>query len=275
MKKEQLQTAVDRASRATVAVVLVVTVLAAWPTGVVLGAEGPARFWLVTDVQVLPGEKWAYEQALARFIDVLELHGFRYPLRIRVTDDSRVSWISPLGSPREIDDWEQELERVRAEIGEQWLEIFAPLRNAGVENASELYRLRRDLSYLPDAPRVTDDEPGYQDFWHCFVARGQSEQFSAAMRDWAELYAEHSARDGFFVIEKVRGAQRPHFIVIHAGTSAADAHGWLERLKQACGKSYEELMRRTSATLRATERVGSWSTGLRYQPSGASERAGA
>ncbi|MHC5006633.1 MAG: hypothetical protein ACYTGF_04645 [Planctomycetota bacterium] len=220
------------------------------------GAEKPQMFSIYKEI-VKPGMTEQYEAAVKHMIS--EFHAYQI-------DPEKVHWmavsgpeigylyVAPIENWAAIDRqhgyWMEVLETIGMD---KWEEMMAPGEEA-IERVEVFHVAKRaDLSYVPENPRLKDEEIEYIHYGFYYVIPGKQKEIEAIAQEFAELYKSKGIDTGWSIYESVTGSDLPVIVVAQGARSAADFHSNRERLHELLGEDAKKIGMKLGATVRRME----------------------
>ncbi len=148
------------------------------------------------------------------------------------------------------------MEAIEAVGKEKFEEMTAPMSEA-MESIEVLQSIHReDLSYIPENPRLSEDEVGYANYGFYYAIPGKAEDLHEIAKEFVELYREAGIDTGFNIYEPLTGADLPYIVVAQVAKSEADYYANRERIREILGEKGKNLVERVGATVRKIEYKG-------------------
>jgi hypothetical protein len=169
------------------------------------------------------------------------------------TDDFHYYFVLPMKSFADID----ATQRALASVAQKMPEKFGDLMRRGgatMDHSNEwIVRLRPDLSYWPDQPRVKamDARSMRLDFY--YLQPGTEVEVDGIAKAWISAQTEKKITNGYNLYEAVMGADLPLVIVQFFGSSDADIANASMQDVQKLGEQGMALNTRTFANVRHFE----------------------
>jgi hypothetical protein len=136
---------------------------------------------------------------------------------------------------------------------DKWEEMMAPGEEA-IERVEVFHVAKRaDLSYVPENPRLKDEEIEYIHYGFYYVIPGKQKEIEAIAQEFAELYKSKGIDTGWSIYESVTGSDLPVIVVAQGARSAADFHSNRERLHELLGEDAKKIGMKLGATVRRME----------------------
>lgn len=146
-------------------------------------------------------------------------------------------------------------------------EIFPKLGSMAYDNESSIWRVRPDLSYNAESPRLQDAEVQFNRLAFLMPHPGKAQAFEDVLRDAAAMSKKHGIGDGFMVAQQVVGPDGPAFVVMGWGKDQADFYSQMQKNQQKMGGDWQSILQRSSGMLRDIEFTGAFRRpDLGYQP---------
>ena len=145
---------------------------------------------------------------------------------------------------------------------------FSRQRREAVRRRDQsFWRLRSDLGYTPDNPRLSQDEEGFAREGRFYLQLGTNAEAEEVREAMQELYQRHTIRNGYFVVEQITGAEGPIMSVYIPSRDAADYFEQNAVDTETMGDELRELRQRMLKLSRNVEWVN-WTTrpDLEYEP---------
>lgn len=222
------------------------------------GAEKPQMYCIYKEV-VKPEKQRQYEDAVKHMIS---------EFRAYQIDPEKVYWhtisgaelgylyVMPIDGFAGMDQMEAHWNEAIEILGkERWEQIMAPMAEA-MESVSISHSIKRkDLSYVPENPRLKQEEIKYVRYGFYYAHPGKGKDFEKIAQKFAELYERKGLDSGWSIYQGVSGADLPVYVVAMGAKSAADYYTNRERILEQLGEEGEKLGEQVGATVRKMEYV--------------------
>ena len=230
--------------------------------------EKPApQLLAVWDVIVYPSKFMDYEANMKEFIALLDKHGCPFAWEAYRTEDFHYYFIMPIESLAGI----EKFIAYNAEIAQKEEAAFSALGKSliGTYESETLgaFYLRYDLSYIPEEPRLTEDEMNYIWWSFYYPKAGMEEEAQKISHEWQALYKKNGVRDGWNFFVGYLWSDLPVLVVAGGAKSHADYAVQGEKAMQKFGEEYMSLAKRTMDLTRKFEtKFGTIVRELCYSP---------
>ncbi len=240
---------------------------AIWP-GRALSQESPPQLSLMGDYLVDVSKAKEYEAALRDLMKNLEKHGFPFSVFVYSTDDGHYYAIFPLKDYADTDLWFKAWDELARKMGPENLQaIHSRLVAAEIERVYKYWRLRPDISFLPEKERLKPEDIGYYTWDFVWLVPGKEAEFEALNKEWVALCAAKDARDPFLTYVGEMGNETPVYAWFEYGKSAADYAAAEEKFWEALGEEGASLSMKTRALIRKLDlKTGRARPELSYWP---------
>ena len=116
-----------------------------------------------------------------------------------------------------------------------------------------MYYLRFNLSYIPENPRLTEDEMNFLWWNFYYIKPGMGTQANSIAKEWQALYKANNIPDGWRFYVGDFGTEEPMRFVVGGAKSAADYYQHQEKNIKLFGEKYGEMAKKTMDIYRRFE----------------------
>lgn len=170
-------------------------------------------------------------------------------------DSGTVTVIREIASLADVDTWMQTWSSMCAKTEHQ--AKCAALQSRQAELDSRVFRLRPDLSSLPENPRVPADKVGYNRVYLFDVEPDRVSEFTDAIRGISAITQKVDARARAVVVEQLLGESAPRFAIVVPAIDEADSVASDTAIAEAGGSERQALIAKAIAATRNWELRGS------------------
>jgi hypothetical protein len=112
---------------------------------------------------------------------------------------------------------------------------------------------RKDLSYMPDNPRLKPEEVEYIHYGFYYAIPGKEKEFEAIATEFAELYKKNGIDTGWNIYQAITGSDLPMMVVAQGAKSEVDYYTNRARIKEVLGEEAKKIGEKVGATVRKME----------------------
>ncbi len=224
----------------------------------------PPQFLNIFTAHIQLGHQAQYEAAVKKLWMALKEAGADFPVFASQSGDSPgdYGFATPLGSMADMD-------AQNAIFGKAFAanpDLGAELSMHATGDSSRIIALRPDLSYQPEQPRLSGDEPQFAYFTVLHVRAEHVQSVEDALKAFAELNRKHGIGDGYGVSQNVTG-EGPAYSIRTLARSQADYFAQSEMNNAKLGDEAVALRTKVGPMLREISyRWGFRRQDLSYQP---------
>jgi hypothetical protein len=224
---------------------------------------GPPAFMEVFTNNVKLGQQATFETGLKELWAALKETGADFPITVRSSGSSPGSYVflSPLNNMADLD-------KQNAAFGKAFAKLAPPSAEdfPSWGNSSQTIRLRQDLSYQPENPRLKEGEAVFAYVVRLYVLPPNVPAVAKALASMAALNKKHNIGDPMAVFQNASG-EGPMFGIRFLAKSQADHFAQVAKNEATMGDAPAAIRNGVGPMLKRIEY--SWSFArpdLDYQP---------
>ena len=235
-------------------------VLMLWPASLAAQEEEYSpTWWAVFTEQVAPSDVAAFEEVSAATYEVIKANAPDDMVYYTLSGpETGYMYAVPMESYEQFMEIGQQWEGMIEKIGrDKWMEMEAKGSKMVTNRSMTLYIERMDLSYVPEAPRLTE-EAAMRHYDYIYPVPGKEQAVEAVLHEWIELYKSHDADSGWMVYQAFTGADLPLYVFSTLATDRGDYEADGDRLDEMMGEADDALWKKTRDLLRKFEHNDAW-----------------
>ena len=208
-----------------------------------------ATYYQVSTVQVKPEHLADYQAAVVELMKWYEKHSYSRPIQARAgLNDMTISYITPYASLAEVEASDAEFEKLLEKDGEAYRRIAQKFQKASMSSRVELFKMRPDLSYLPENPEPAMAPDDFRQVGYWYIQRDKIEEAEENAKAYAALFRKRNVKRPFLILESYFG-DAPLYVSVNPGKTAADFYADDAKLQQRLGSEGQQMnLRALSAT---------------------------
>ena len=218
-----------------------------------------ATYYQVQTVHVKPEHLAEYQAAVVELMKWYKKNGYSRGIQARAgTHDMTISYITAFDSLAEIEASDAEFEKLLENDGDAYRRIAQRFQKASISSRIDLFKMRPELSYLPDNPEPAMAPDDFRQVGYWYIQRDKVEEAEANAKAYAELFKKHGVKRPFLILESYFG-DTPLYVAVNPGRSAADFYAGAAKLNQKLGAEGQQMnLRALAATVNweASDTVG-------------------
>lgn len=220
--------------------------------------DSKTQLYAVWDDTVHPSKFMDYEAASKEWVVFATKYDFPYPTTTYRTDDFHYYTLMPITKLGDIDGVEKYWVEAGKKIGKVFEEDDAKLTKlfAGTCESGTfgILALRRDLSYLPENPRVTSEPADFVLWNYYYIRSGMEKEAEKLSKEWQALFKKSGIADPYNVFQAVMWSDMPVSVSAMSGTNAADFFSRNADNIAKMGDAYNLMVKKTMDMCRRFER---------------------
>jgi hypothetical protein len=164
-----------------------------------------------------------YEEVAKKQIALLKKYDFKFPFGVYVTDDNYYLWNTPIENLGAADDVIEELGKFETNLKEN-NEIDLQKAYKDLYNSMMIRTIvfSPALSYIPDEPRLKDEEAVYQRIFYCYLYPGENMEFYNKNIQYVKYFKEANVNSGFKTFYGALGWEMPLIIYVESYKNEMD-----------------------------------------------------
>ena len=237
-------------------------------TNTIQAQEKKSQAFVVWEYDVKPSMFMQYEESVKKQIELNTKANFPYPVATYSTNDHHYYFLIAVENFATVDSIYEAFNETWKAIREEQLQIMRKLREGTYDHLRMgMYYLRFDLSYIPENPRLTEDEMNFIWWNFYYIKPGMGTQANSIAKEWQALYKENNIPDGWNFYVGDFGSEEPVRVVAGGAKSAADYFQQVEKNVKLFGEKYGEMAKKTMDICRRFEqKFGMIRPDLSYTP---------
>lgn len=210
--------------------------------------EQKKQLWLVSEEVVIPGMDAQYREVNKELLTLCKETNFPFSFNLWTTGDYRYYLWYPVESMNDLQKIESAWDSLVTRYGIEKFDRF----NDCVEYAQTGFVMTRpDLSYMPDNPRLKEDEEMYCYYEKFYLKRGYTLTVETLIKDLNKISSESKLDRPVYFAEGVIGYENPVLLLSTFGKDRNDYFNhdkayWdnlPEQTRETINKWFEELMK--------------------------------
>ena len=238
-----------------VAMFVVGVCIMAWGCGVST-QQAEAQFRVLEEIYIAPGTAEEFEAASKARTARMVAGNVAFGRLVSVTNDGVYRFVT-------------QLEEDFSSVGE-WREQIAAMPASSTPDHIDrsIWQSQPDISYVPESPRLENDEIGFVHIIRLYPNFGAVEEVAEIFRKITALNVSSNLNSRRFVAELVAGPEWPVFSVTWVARDREDYYAQSAQDGEAMGEEYQELVNQLLRLCRKFERQDYTARqDLGYQPS--------
>jgi len=229
--------------------------------------EQKAQLFIIRDVVVHPSKFLEYEATMKEFVALNAKHECPYSWSAYRTSDFHYYFVMPLENFAALDDVFSYFGKVTEKAGKEYAALMKGFGSTYESETIGMFLLRYDLSYIPEEPRVTDEEMNFTWWSFYYILPGMKKEAEEISHEWQALFKNNGISDGWSVYVGVMWSDLPVLVVAGGAKSEADYYTQNEKNFKKFGEQVQSLMKRTmDGTRRFEQKTGTILRELSYTP---------
>ena len=237
-------------------------------TNTIQAQEKKSQAFVVWDFVVKPSMVMQYEESVKKQIELNTKANFPYPWATYSTNDFHYYFLIAVENFETVDRIYKAFGEGWNAIGEEQLQALRKMQEGTYDHfRMGMYYLRFDLSYIPEDPRLTEDEMNFLWWNFYYIKPGMGTQANDIAKEWQALYKANNIPDGWNFYVGDFGSEEPVRVVVMGAKSAADYFQQGEKTIKLFGEKYGEMTKKTMDICRRFEqKLGMIRPDLSYAP---------
>jgi len=224
--------------------------------------EEPTKYqaFYVSDDLVKSSMVPEYEVALKDYIAIYAENQYPYPLSMYSTNDFHYYSVTPLNSTSysELDSLRKYRKIAYSKNPEKWDAMWKKFEGTYDYNKGQIIFLNRDLSYVPENPRLKPEEEKFSYWVFTYVKVGKTKEFVENIKKWKELYKSNNISLGFDIFYGGFGTEQPLFLWHMTGKDIADFMENSNSISEVLGEEAKVLREQTRKLTRKIDIKYGW-----------------
>lgn len=236
-------------------------------TTIAQSEEQKTQLVIVWDVVVHPSKFMEYEATMKEFVALYAKHECPYPWLAYRTSDFHYYFVMPVENFAALDDVFSYFGKVAEKAGKEYEALEKGFAATFESETIGTFYLRYDLSYIPEEPRVTDEEMNFTWWDFYYILPGMEKEAEEICHEWQALFKNNGISDGWSIYVGVMWSDLPVLVVAGGAKSEADYYTQNEKNFQKFGEKLQPLMKKTmDGTRRFEKKTGTILRELSYTP---------
>ena len=209
-----------------------------------VGQDKPKdMLYLIHKDVVIPNMVPQYEETMALLMEQIKMHNFGGEIRFASsTDDNEYFYLTPLESYADLDNGEGYWNELFEKAGEETMSaIFKGFEGCYDHHNNFVAKWSANLSYMPENPRLKQEEVGFIHWDYYFIQDGKEEEAMEINKKYKELWAKHNIGDGYNIWMSDIGHNLGMMVVTQGAKDAADYYTTWEATKEKLGEELDAL----------------------------------
>ena len=229
--------------------------------------EQKAQLFIIWDVVVHPSKFMEYEATMKEFVALYAKHECPYPWLAYRTNDFHYYFVMPVENLAAVDKVFKYFGKVTATAEKESAALMKGFGGTYESETLGMFLLRYDLSYIPEEPRVTDEEMNFIWWDFYYILPGMEKEAEEIAHEWQALNKNNGISDGWSIYVGVMWSDLPVLVVAGGAKSEADYYTQNEKNSQKFGEKLQPLMKKTmDGTRRFEQKTGTILRELSYTP---------
>ena len=232
-------------------------------------AEKPLpQLFFVLEVAVKPCMLSQYETAFKEMITLYKEYKATYGWYGFSADDFIYYFSVPVKDLSDVENMFKEDEEISKKWGEEKSkEIEKSLAGTSKYRRTSIMYERKDLSYVPEEPRLKSKEANYRLWVYYYVKPDKEKEFQEVLKKFVALSKSKNVTDTFSIYTGGMGTEMPVYLVAFAAKSAGDFWPNYENAWKLLGKEGKTLLQKLFKLIRKRDIKTAWyRPGLSYMP---------
>ena len=182
-----------------------------------------AQLSFVRQVRVKPSKIMDYMEWAKEFMAQVQEHKFPYPIKVYRCNDFNFWFSVPLENIADLQVLGNTMNELMAKIAPDKGEKIQKLWSDTTEYRKDgLIVLRPDLSYIPENPRLKQEEASFFSWTLTYILPGKEQAFEEMAKKYKTLYQTKNIPDGFMLSQVIMGDELPLYVLVQSARSPAD-----------------------------------------------------
>jgi len=255
--------------RCKVSIVLMVCLLVSFCVLPALAQAQEQKPQLITiwDIVVHPSKFMEFETAMKEFVALYAQLEFPYAWETYRTSDFHYYLVMPIENYAALDGIFNYFNKIMEKAGKEYMAVMKNFAGTYESETFGTFYLRYDLSYIPEEPRVANEDMNFIWWSYYYILPGMEEEMEKISHEWQALYKSNGIPDGWNVYMGAMWSDLPVLIVAGGAKSEADHYAQGEKDMQKFGDKVLPLMKRTmDLSRRFEQKTGTILRELSYTP---------
>lgn len=239
--------------RAITVTLILVVLIPLVPSAAIAQGLPESDVSIIIHEKVKPSGGEKYESIAKEFIRLLAKHKYSSSWRWAVAEDG--TYISAITMPDygTLDKLWVQYNGIFQKEGDKAKGLIE--RIGSISNGQSIWfsESRPDLSYVPDNPRVKQNEAGFVRCYRLYLAMGLEAKLDSLMKEYVELFKKHKISTGFNISVNISGDNLPCYVSCFPFLNASDYYSESENMNKIMGKTLTDINRRANSLLRQVD----------------------
>lgn len=229
--------------------------------------EQKSELFMIEEQIAKPGKIVDLEASVKEMVAFAAQHNYQYGWRTYSDDNFRYYYLIPIKDLNDINNIMKTWAELAEKVGDPWQAVTKKYLKTYEYLKIGVIRMRPDLSYVPENPRLKPEEATYIRWGLAYVKTYKVEEFEEIMKKWVALFKEKNIDGGFNTYMGEMGTDNPFYFWAEFGKSPADFFTWNEKALEMLGEEVDPLWMKTLGVLRNYEsKSGMFRPELSYIP---------
>lgn len=210
-------------------------------------------------VAVKPSMIHQYETAVKELVALYKQYKGTYPWHGFSADDFLYYFDMPVENLADLEKMFQEDEEIAKKWGEEKSkEIDKSFAGTYEYVHSSMYYYRKDLSFIPEEPRLKSEEANYRLWAFYYVQPDKDKEFQDVLKKFIALYKEKNVAEPYYIYVGGMGTEMPVYVVAFISKSAADFWTHNEKTCELIGEEGKALSQKVISLVRKRDIKTAW-----------------
>ena len=193
-------------------------------TALTIGAqEQEAQLYFVRLVKVKPSKAANYFEGAKELMTQLKEHKYPYSINVFRCNDFTTVYTVPLKDLADLQTLGDSMNALMASIAPETGQKIQKFMGGAVEYQEDgLIVFRPDLSYIPESPRLNQEEINFQNWTFTYILPGMEKDLEEMSKKYKALYQAKNIPDGFMLYQVIMGKQQPMYILVQSAKNTGD-----------------------------------------------------
>lgn len=228
----------------------------------------PPQLYYLLEVAVKPCMLSQYETAVKELITLNKQYQATYPWYGFSADDFIYYFSIPVKDLADVENMFKEDEEMSKKWGEEKSkEIEKSFAGTYEYVRTSMFYERKDLSYVPEKPRIGSEEANYRLWVFYYVKPEKNKEFQDVLKKFKTLSESKGLTDPYSIYAGGIGTEMPVYLVAFAAKSAGDFWPHYENAWKLLGEEGKTLLQKLFTLIRKRDiKTGWFRPGLSYMP---------
>jgi hypothetical protein len=184
-----------------------------------------------------------YEKAVNELYDQFKAHNFGMQIQFASsTDENEYFYLTQISSYADLDKTDAIWGEFYEKAGEETMSAIDKQFEGTYEHHNNyVIRLSRELSYMPENPRLKPEETNFVHWVYHQIEEGKEQQATELAKKYKALWAKNNIGDGYNVWVADIGHDLGMMVVTQTAKNAADFYQQMEKLMESIGDEMNKL----------------------------------